>query len=102
MNLAEITNMNLSKHLFWDIKIDALDFDKHKSYVVSRVLEYGGVNDWKQIQDYYGINEVAKVAMGLRNLDKKALAFISLLSGTSKENYRCYTTKQSIPQHCNF
>ncbi len=94
--------MNLSKHIFWDIKTDALDFDKHKSYVISRVLEYGGINDWKQIQGYYGINEIAKVAMGLRNLDKKALAFIILLSNTPKENYRCYTTKQSMPQHCNF
>ncbi len=94
--------MNLSKHLFWDIKTDALDFDKHKSYVVSRVLEYGGLNDWKQIRAYYGINEIAEVAMSLRNLDKKALAFISLLSNTSKEDYRCYTTKQSMPQHCNF
>jgi ribosomal protein S8 len=94
--------MNLSKHLFWDIKIDALDFDKHKSYVISSVLEYGGINDWKQIRDYYGISEIATVAMSLRNLDKKALSFISLLSNTSKENYRCYITKQSMPQHCNF
>ncbi len=86
--------MKLSKHLFWDIKIDLLDFNEHKSYVISRVLEYGDVNDWKQIRDYYGIEEIATVAMSLRNLDKKALAFISLVSGTSKENYRCYTTKQ--------
>ena len=94
--------MNLSKHLFWDIKTDALDFDKHKSYVISRVLEFGGINDWRQIRDYYGIDEIALVVKGLRNLDKKAIAFISLLSNTSKEDYRCYTTKQSMPQHCNF
>ena len=33
----------------------------------------------------------------LRTLEPKALSFISLISHTPKEEFRCYTTKPSFP-----
>lgn len=91
-----------SKHLFWDVKREQIDLDNNKSYVIGQVLEYGKFNDWKLIQDYYGIAQIAEIAMNFRSLEKKALSFISLLSGISKDKFRCYTYQQSIPPHWNF
>lgn len=91
-----------SKHLFWDANRLTLDIDKNKSYIVKQVLEYGLIGDWSLIQNYYGIDQIATIAKTFRGLDKKALSFISFLSKTPIEEYRCYNYQQSIPQHWNF
>lgn len=91
-----------SNHLFWDVKRGQIDVDKNREYIIRQVLEYGKLADWKLISEYYGILQIAKIAMNFRTLDKKALSFISLLSGISKEKFRCYTFQQSVPPHWNF
>jgi hypothetical protein len=66
------------------------------------VLEYGKLNDWILIKDYYGIQRIAQKAMQFRSLEKKALSFISTLSDVPITKFRCYTTQQSNPLHWNF
>jgi len=46
------------------------------------------------IYDYYGIDEIAKIAVNTRCLDEKSIAFVSLLSKKLEENFLCYTTRQ--------
>ena len=90
---------SLSKRLFWDTNPDDIDIQNHKAFIISRVLEYGTLNDWKLIRNYYGIEDIAQTATTLRTLDKKALAFISAVSGKEKEEFRCYINQQFINQH---
>ncbi len=99
---AENQIQDFSKHLFWDVKRDQIDIDHNKEYIIWQVLEYGKLADWKLIRGYYGIRQIAKIAMNFRSLDKKSLSFISLLSGIPKEKFRCYNFQQSIPPHWNF
>lgn len=91
-----------SSHLFWDTDRSKLDWDKHKAYIVERVLEYGLLSDWRLLRQCLSIAEIAAVAKGLRQLDPKTLAFISTISNIPKEEFRCYTTTQSIPPHWHF
>ena len=93
---------DFSKHLFWDVNRDTLDFEKHKSYIVKQVLEYGLIKDWSLIQKYYGLDQISEVAKSFRELDKKALSFISFLSKTPLNKFRCFIYQQSKPQHWNF
>ena len=86
--------LSMSKHLFWDVDVEELDLDKHKSYIVQRVLEYGMMEDWTLLKHQLGIKEIAEVCKSLRTLDPKALAFISLISKTPKVEFRCYTTRR--------
>ena len=45
----------LSAGLFWDIDLEDLSgMDKYPSFIIQRVLEFGVLNDWKIILDYYG------------------------------------------------
>ncbi|MCK4981498.1 MAG: hypothetical protein KAS17_01175, partial [Victivallaceae bacterium] len=60
------------------------------------------INDWEIIQNYYGINEISKIASKIRDLDKKSASFIALISKIPKENFLCYITKQSTKKHWNF
>jgi hypothetical protein len=93
---------NLSPHLFWDVDRGNIDFIKNKKFIIQRVLEYGLLSDWQLIYSYYGIEEIAQIAITLKDLDKKTLAFIALLSDVPKEKFLCYTSMQSTPQHWNF
>ena len=92
----------LSEHLFWDIDVRNLDIQKNKRIIIQRVLDYGLLKDWLIIYNYYEIDEISKIAISLKDLDKKSMSFISLLSKIPKENFLCYTTKQLTPKHWNF
>ena len=94
--------LDFSKHLFWDVDRATIDFEKHKSYIVKQVLEYGLINDWRLIQKYYGLEQIAEISKSFRELDKKALSFISFLSKTPIKEFRCFTYQQSNPQYWNF
>lgn len=93
---------DFSKHLFWDVQREQLHLEKNDAYIIRQVLEYGKFHDWMLIKNYYGIQEIAKKAMEFRSLEKKALSFVSTLSGVPITKFRCYTTQQSIPPHWNF
>ena len=94
--------MTFSENLFWDVDENELDMDKHKEFIVERVLDYGFLNDWILIKEYYSLAGVAEIAKNIRSLMPKSLAFISTVTDTRKTDYRCYKSAQSNPPHWNF
>ena len=88
---------SLSKLLFWDIDIEQANMDSCPSHIIQRGLEYGNFNDWQIILLYYGLDKIVDECRKLRSLDPIALSFISSISQTNKEEYRCYHTIQSLP-----
>jgi hypothetical protein len=91
-----------SPHLFWDVNPENLEPDRSRSYIIKRVLEYGLWEDWLLLVKLYGLETITNETKGYRELDPKSLAFISVLSGVPKENFRCYNIKRSTPAHWNF
>ena len=91
-----------SDYIFWDVDRDSIDMTLNAQYVVQRVLEYGQIGDWKLLRSYYGLDKIVQVTKNLRTLEPKALAFISTISRTPLNQFRCYSTRQSTPEHCNF
>ena len=100
--MKNIDFKTFSKHLFWDVEIDKLDIETDKSFIIQRVLEYGLLDDWKLIYSYYGLKKISTAVIKLRHLDQRSISFISLLAQIPKENFLCYSMKQSIPKHWNF
>lgn len=86
-----------SEHLFWDVVREEVDMDVHAAFIVQRVLEYGTLEDWRLLRSYYGLDTIVALCKTLRTLDPVCLSFICALSNTSKEEYRCYTIRQSNP-----
>lgn len=84
----------LSPACFWDIDRESFDMDKYPAFIIARVLEVGNVQDWKLLLNYYGIDKIAKECMTLRYMHPRDLAFVTAMSGTNKEDYRCYQNKQ--------
>jgi hypothetical protein len=92
----------LSEFLFWDVESDAIEFDSNKIWLIKRVLMYGSLEDLKFIFKYYGNQEIGNTAVIIKELDNKTVSFVSLITGKPKEDFVCYSTKQSIPKHWNF
>jgi len=98
-------NINIkdfSKHLFWDVNISEIDFDKHKKFIIKKTLQFGLYNDWQLIVKLYDIKKIAEIATKIRDLDIRTANFISIISDTPLNKFICCTTKQSIPKHWNF
>ena len=93
---------SFSPNLFWDVELTKLSLDMNKRFIIQRVLEYGTLTDWKLIKAYYGLPIISEEMQKTRTLDKTALSFICTIANVSKENFRCYTSKPSNPQHWNF
>ena len=100
---SKIFNIStLSTHLFWDVDIHTLTFKDNKSFIVKRILEYGLLSDWMQLNRYLDLDEIADIVSGIKDLDYKSLSFIATISKKPKENFLCYTTQQSTAAHWNF
>ncbi len=92
---------SLSPHLFWDIDKETFDAEKNSAQMIKRVLEYGELDDWRIVRDYYGLDRIAHDCKTLRSLRPEALSFICLVTHTRKEDYRCYNFRQSVPTPWN-
>jgi hypothetical protein len=97
-NLVE----SLSSHLFWDVDRSTLSENDSDNLLIHRVIEYGIMNDWKLIQDYYGLDYIKKVATQLKNLDEVSLAFLCTIFHIEKTDFRCYKHKLSSPHFWNY
>lgn len=87
----------LSPVIFWDIDKEQFDPDLYPSHIILRVLEYGTLEDWRLVKAFYGMDKIVDVCKKARTLDAVSLAFVCAMSGTQKEDYRCYRIRQSSP-----
>ena len=81
---------NFSPHLFWDVPKEKVDLKKHPQFIIKRVLEYGLMSDWLFIKDYYGLEKIAEIAKNFRELEPRALSYLSAISKIPREEFKCY------------
>ncbi len=93
---------DLSPHLFWDIDPRELDIQKDFQFLLGRVLQYGLMNDWILFYTHFGLHKITAEAKQIRDLDDRSAHFIAQISGSKIEEFKCYTWKQSTPQHWYF
>jgi len=89
----------LSKHLFWDVNPELLDWEKSKKTIITRVLERGNLNEWNCIIGVYSLNQITETLKAVRYLNPIDLNFIATISNTPKEQFRCFNTKLLTSQH---
>jgi ribosomal protein S8 len=92
---------DFSPHLFWDVDRSKLNFEKSKEQIVYQVVEYGLMADWKLLQQVYGKEELKKISINLRTLDKVTLSLLAHFFKIDKSEFRCYTSSQSAQNFWN-
>ena len=96
-----ITIADFSPHLFWDVDLEQFDFEKHKSHLIQKVLEYGLINDWNLLKKVYGLETIKDVSLNLRSLDAVTLSYLSAIFKIDKTEFRCYKHRQLFPTYWN-
>jgi hypothetical protein len=61
------------KSLFWDIK--EIDPQKHRRFIMERVLNFGDIEDFKWLLEHYGEQAIIGHVKQKNSLDKKSLLF---------------------------
>ena len=89
----------LSVHLFWDIDPLLLEWEKSNKTIIGRVLERGSLQEWNCIVNIYSLEKITETLKTFSNLDPVDLNFISTISNTPKEHFKCFNTKLLMSQH---
>ncbi len=66
-----------SQHLFWDASLETIDLQKHKNFVIERVLTRGFLDDFYMLQKIYSSNDVKDLLRKSKVLDAKTRNFCS-------------------------
>jgi intein/homing endonuclease len=85
--------------LFWDVDKSLLDYDEDYHYIIERVILRGGINDVKELSNFYGTEKIKNVALNLRYLDKFTESFLSAIFDIPRKEFRCFKHRQLNQQH---
>jgi hypothetical protein len=89
----------LSKHLFWDINSNLLEWERSKKTIIERVIERGSIEEWVCIVKVYTLDGIVNTAKTFRTMSPIDLNFIATISNTPKEEFRCFNTRLLTSQH---
>jgi hypothetical protein len=101
-SLAENGIFPLTRSLFWDTDIAALDWEVNAPFIVERILQRGTVEDFRIIVSQYGRERLRDIIKNLRYLDKKPMYFASVYFQIPLNEMRCYNIRQSTSLHWNY
>ena len=74
---------------FWDIDPTKLDITKKDQYVISRVLQWGRMDDLRWLKTYYGKNKLMETLKQTRELSDKRVNFYVKIWGISPTEVLC-------------
>jgi hypothetical protein len=92
-----------SDTLFWDCDATTIDAEKHRRFIIGRVLTRGTMEDWLSLKRLYGHEGLKSEVVQLRSLDPRTLAFCCTYFELNKEDFRCYSKNpSSIPKPAGY
>lgn len=94
--------MNLTAVIFWDTDYSKIDWEEKAQFIITRVIEYGTANDWKEVKQFYGYEKIKQAMLRERDLSDRSLSFLSCVLSVPKEDFRCYKNKQSRQLHWSY
>lgn len=77
------------KRLFWDVDRDSIDIEKHKFYIIKRIIEYGDLEDVSWMKNTYSEDEIAEVIKKSKGLSRKTAYFWAYYLNIPLEEIEC-------------
>lgn len=68
-----------STGLFWDTKIENIDWNLHKKSIIHRVFEYGSEKEKQEISSFYGKDTVEKLLATPLNMSPASLNGVRII-----------------------
>lgn len=94
-----LKNYNISALPFWDVDYESLDIEKDKTFIIGKVMNYGGLADFKATITYYGKDTIRQEIVRIAYFSKEVLSFLCFYFDFKKEDFACYNHRQLMPQH---
>lgn len=69
----------VSKHIFWDCDMQTLDFEKEKSFIISRILMRGTDREIRLIENMFSLKEIVQAVKNSFEADAKCINFYETL-----------------------
>jgi len=91
-----IQGLIIADRVLWDINPEELDAYKHKSYLITRVLSRGSLEDIKAVLKFYTDEEIKEATVNSKTLTEKSMYFLSRYLNIELKQFRCYNL---IPQN---
>jgi hypothetical protein len=63
------------KNLFWDVDVELLDVQKHKCFIIERVLEKGSFTSVNWLLKNYKLKEISDIISNTSNLSAPTITF---------------------------
>ena len=82
-----------SKRCFWEQDYTKLNFDTGKKYIITKVISFGGQDDYIELFKYYGWDTIKEEVVKINYLNKKILNFLSILFEINKKKFRAYKNR---------
>lgn len=95
-------DLSLRQNLFWDVDIKTIDLQIHKAAVIERIATRGRWDEFRDLLSFYGKPAVREVLLNTRWLDKRTLAFCTVIFNTPITEFRCYKLAQLNPEHWDY
>src|SRR5436190_23943394 len=89
--------LGLPANLFWDVDPTKLDAEKHAAQIIERVLEHGGLTEWRLVRRHYGDQRMAQVVTSLRCLSPRNVRLCCVAFDLQPEHFRCCTARPFPP-----
>ena len=79
----------LLKFFCWDVDINKVDLDKHKKFIIERILQYGRPKEVNWVLEYYTDEDIINVVKCSKNIDRKTANFWMIHYNIPKEDVLC-------------
>ena len=93
---------HLGKQAFWNTNMESIDYHKHARFVVEKIVERGTHQDFINLLNFYGFEEVKQLVLKASWLSKMSINFCCTLFRVEPTDFKCYEKKQLNQQHWNF
>jgi hypothetical protein len=87
-------NPKFTKTAFWDVDIKKIDYQKHRLFVMEKVLNYGLWEDFIILIKFYGKKNIKKEIVNASYLNKDVMSFVCLIFNLRPEDFKCYSKIQ--------
>lgn len=82
--------------LFWDANIEALDTEKHKTYIIERVLEFGDEKAYRWLFNTYTNRDIIAVTKKSRRLSRPTAVMMANFYNLPEGEIRCLQKPSSL------
>lgn len=77
------------RKLFWDVNIETLGTEKHKVYIIERVLEFGDEEVYRWLFNTYANRDIIAVTKSSRRLSRPTATMMANFYNLLEGEVRC-------------